>query len=200
MEEAFEDKYNPTEKSLYTPEEFAEIVITHRGNQAYWWCSWMLAKINQEAAKRDLDGIPDPVSKLISKTSKVLLKRGYHKHKRASDNLPNRMRTDEELKKLAQDVADGLVYGSWAVPEGQDPNMCFMVSLFMGAKEHLNMMAAGIVHNYEYLSEAGPRSVNGMPSFFSMKQINAPDFEKLREYCKILQDKREEAAQALEDA
>jgi hypothetical protein len=31
---------------------------------------------------------------------------------------------------------------------------------------------------YEYMDKAGPRSINGMPCFFSVQYLNRGDFEK----------------------
>jgi len=55
----------------------------------------------------------------------------------------------------------------------------FMVLIFMGAKQRREMIKnpPGLI--YEYLSEAGPRSINGMPSFFSMRMLSKADAEKV---------------------
>ena len=102
--------------------------------------------------------------------------------------LPSR--PDDELKKLAQDAHDGLVFTDRHLPKGDSHQFLatFMVLALMDP-EKLNEVAGEIGMVYEYLDKAGPRSVNGYPSFFSCNFLNKSDTEKFLEYVRPLQEK-----------
>jgi len=51
-------------------------------------------------------------------------------------------------------------------------------------KTEKEMIDKKVVHFYEYIDKAGPRSVNGMPCFFSMKNIIQKDWKKIVKYIK----------------
>ena len=88
---------------------------------------------------------------------------------------------EEELKKLAVDIVNGKVFTSLHL-EGDDMNLLghiFTPCLF-GALEEIDTSNLGLI--YEYLDKAGPRSINGYPTFFSMKILSMADNEKLFEY------------------
>jgi len=88
-------------------------------------------------------------------------------------------RTDEELKKLALDIFSGHVFTDRHLQDPHDLTRLFMVLNFLNEENLAELRAdpPGLI--YEYLSEAGPRSVNGLPSFFSMKMLNQADTEKM---------------------
>lgn len=80
-------------------------------------------------------------------------------------------KTDAELEQLAQDSA--MI---------EDPRMIGMVFLVLSLldREHLKAMeAAGIASFYEYIDKAGPRSINGMPSFMSVQSLDLHDTREL---------------------
>lgn len=86
------------------------------------------------------------------------------------------MKTKEELKQLAIDIVEGKVFGTWNIENPSDMAMVFMVSIFMKKKD----FPKDAVHFYEYMSEAGPRGVNGMPCFFSARVLNKKEAEILQ--------------------
>lgn len=91
-------------------------------------------------------------------------------------------RSDKEIKELALAVHAGSAFGTWSIPE-HSRNMTtsvFMTLLFMGSIDRKRMKRDGIVHVYEFLSEAGPRSINGMPSFMSHRTLNGEDTNRLQ--------------------
>jgi hypothetical protein len=88
-------------------------------------------------------------------------------------------KSDEELETLAWDIVGGKVFGSWDVPEGESPQMCFLPMMLMSRKQIDEMKRHDIAQWYEYLSQAGPRGVNGMPMFMSVKLLNRQDTAKL---------------------
>ena len=147
--------------------------------------------------------------------------------------------TDEELKKIAKDLYNGLIFTDSQCRES-DIHSVFMCLLFMGPKAptkpkypnekisvennrdnalydvlqrdadqakyeedmiwyekeieyyHKNFLSSiGLI--YEYLSEAGPMSVNGKPTFFSLKYLNKEDTEKMIDYYYQYKEIREKA-------
>jgi len=88
-------------------------------------------------------------------------------------------RTDDELKVIAVDLYDGKIFSDRHMRDENSLLVVFMPIAF-GAfnnwtKERLDTL--GII--YEYLSEAGPRSVNGMPTFMSFRLLNREETEKM---------------------
>lgn len=90
-------------------------------------------------------------------------------------------KTDEELAKLAWDIVSGKIFGSWDIPNPQDVSIVFMVLAFMKPEHAAQLRTNEIAHCYEYLNKAGPRAINGMPSFFSAQFLNKVDAGKLME-------------------
>jgi len=86
---------------------------------------------------------------------------------------------EEDLKQLANDVNKGLVFTDMQI---QPPSMLtsvFMPLIFIDAdKKWVNQV--GLI--YEYLDRAGPRCINGMPMFMSMKIVVKEDMAMLIEY------------------
>lgn len=99
------------------------------------------------------------------KTKKDVVKKSNKKNKYVS-------KTEEELKKLATDIYSGLVFTDKHMKEG-DSNP-FMVLNLMDHKDVKELSEkCGCI--YEYLSSAGPRSVNGRPSFLSFQLLDKAD-------------------------
>lgn len=107
-------------------------------------------------------------------------------------------RTDDEMKQLAIDVMAGRVFGTWNLEDPKDSRMVFM-PLGLSEPKHLQEMAdANVVHFYEYMEKAGPRSCNGYPGFFSMKALDGDDATKLQAIIDKLQAAQDEALASVE--
>lgn len=78
------------------------------------------------------------------------------------------------LTQLAIDIESGKVFTDRHCRDVVDVRTAFMPIMF-GALQSIEPNTLGMI--YERLSEAGPRSVNGMPCFFSMKLLNTEDAE-----------------------
>jgi hypothetical protein len=108
--------------------------------------------------------------------------------------------TDEEIKKLALDIRSNLVFGSWNIRKEEFERMVgsvFMPLLFMDEESRKQMKDEEIFHIYEYMSQAGPRSINGYPMFMSFRSINKTDAEKLFKVIAALEDAEKAALEAL---
>ena len=88
-------------------------------------------------------------------------------------------RTDQELRQLAADCADGKVFGSWMLQTQDQISMVFMLIPLMGPAD-LAHLKASAYHVYEYLDKAGPRSINGMPMFLSLSTLTEEEWGKVR--------------------
>ncbi len=107
--------------------------------------------------------------------------------------MPIRDRTDDELKQLASDLKAGWVFTNRHV---EDANMLSVVFIPLGVMdedqvENLREDNPGLI--YEYLAKAGPRSVNGLPTFFSMNLLNQSDATKVFELVAKLKEAEDNA-------
>jgi hypothetical protein len=95
---------------------------------------------------------------------------------------------EQELKQLAIDIMEGRVFGSWNVKDWEHDLGCvFMVIPLMNEP-----LPEDTAHVYEYYDKAGPVSMNGMPTFFSMKILLKDDAEKLMPMIETLEKQRKE--------
>jgi len=92
--------------------------------------------------------------------------------------MPKRMKK-EDLKQLACDMNKGLVFTDREVQPPRLILTVFMPLLFLdGDKKWSDQV--GLI--YEYYDKAGPRGVNGMPTFMSMRVVPKEDMSALVEY------------------
>lgn len=94
----------------------------------------------------------------------------------------------EELEALAWDIASGRVYTDRDCPPNLIPNV-FMPLMFIEDKSFFDDL--GFI--YEYMDQAGPRSINGCPMFASMRCLNKADLKVLAERVTTLQKMRTDA-------
>lgn len=93
-----------------------------------------------------------------------------------------------ELKKIAHDIYIGKVFCNRQV----EPNMfgtVFMVWSLLDPMEKKKMIDCGMSMVYSDMQDAGPRSVNGYPIFWSMSVLNKQDDRKVYMYYKQIQEK-----------
>lgn len=98
------------------------------------------------------------------------------------------MKTEEEITQLAKDIYAGQVFCSWNIREGDHVFIenIFMPIAFMSNEQLASFRAEEPHLIYEYISKAGPRSINGYPVFMSLQRLNKQEFEMLLEkYNKI---------------
>jgi hypothetical protein len=101
-------------------------------------------------------------------------------------------KTPEEIETLAQDVAAGLVFGSWQLQPGDPILSIFMPLAFMDKSDTEKCKEAGFEHCYEYIDKASPRSVNGFPCFFSFNWITREDFHRMLDAVKEIRAIKQE--------
>lgn len=103
--------------------------------------------------------------------------------KRTEDIKPLRsvpLMTDEEMRKLARDMAMEKVFTNLHVPQ-EDSHMLksiFMVAA-LGGLADVDPQQIGML--YEYLDRAGPRGINGYPMFMSLRMVHRDQVDALIE-------------------
>ena len=98
-----------------------------------------------------------------------------------------------ELKRLAVDIVEGKVFGTWNIPS-EDRNLVpliFVPLCFIDEKQFRKLKSRKVAHVYEYLYKAGPRSVNGYPIFFSCRFLTRKDWKKVVRYIRRYKRMRE---------
>ena len=95
---------------------------------------------------------------------------------------PYRPKTDNELEHLAQDIVAGRVFHTFyqsreIAASGLHLYSIFLPLMFMDEESRKHIHDNKLLF-YEYLSEAGPRSCNGLPMFFSCRYISIEDVER----------------------
>lgn len=90
----------------------------------------------------------------------------------------------EELDVIAMDMATDKIFSNFHIrKEDMDLLPSIFMLLFLGAFEGFDEDNEFPTMIYEYLSEAGPRAINGYPIFFSMKCLGLEDSEYVMERC-----------------
>lgn len=88
-------------------------------------------------------------------------------------------KTEEELKQFVLDFLGNRIF---CMQHIEKKDLHLMGSIFMyaglGGLATVDRKSVGTI--YEYLDEAGPRGVNGYPSFISLKMLNREDWERAR--------------------
>lgn len=92
------------------------------------------------------------------------------------------MKSDDELKQIATDLHAGKIFSDRHCISLEEVRGVFLILIFMDEAAMKKMREDKIEFIYEYLSEAGPRSVNGKPSFMSLRMLNQDETKKMFEY------------------
>jgi hypothetical protein len=80
----------------------------------------------------------------------------------------------DELKQLARDIVNNLVFTDKHIPEEQRIKMIpsvFMPIVFLDEKQSKSILDMKVSMFYEYYDKATPRSINGYPIFASMRML-----------------------------
>ena len=102
---------------------------------------------------------------------------GQKKKATSTESSTTPRRGSKEIRMLAADIVDGKVFTDRHITKKDDVVMCFMILVLMDEKTRDSLKDVGLI--YEYIAEAGPTSVNGMPTFFSMRVVHKDDIPEL---------------------
>ena len=89
------------------------------------------------------------------------------------------MKTEDELKEIAIGIHAGTIFTDRHIKDTNMLTSVFMPIIFGAFKEAKDIENVGLI--YEHLSEAGPRSVNGYPSFMSMNILDHAEAKRVFE-------------------
>jgi hypothetical protein len=101
-----------------------------------------------------------------------------------------------KLKDLARAYVRQEIFTDRQCRDPQDIRMVFMPIIF-GALEQVDLSTVGLI--YEFMNEASPRSINGMPTFLSMRLLNREDAKKMADFAMKLQAAEQAAMAALDE-
>jgi hypothetical protein len=89
--------------------------------------------------------------------------------------------TDEEIKKLADDIYKGIVFTDRHIQNPDDISRVFMPLVLLSEEqiEEFKANMPGMI--YEYMDKAGPMAMNGMPIFPSFRLLSKEDAKKVDE-------------------
>jgi hypothetical protein len=110
--------------------------------------------------------------------------------------------SEEALRKLAQEIVEGKVFTDRDMRKadqmgGTMLGMIFMPVLLMQSPG-VYLADAGLL--YEYWDQAGPRSINGYPIFFSVRKVIKKDMPALEHYVKTFWELKKELEKKFHDA
>ncbi len=90
--------------------------------------------------------------------------------------------TDEDLKHIANGILNGTIFTDRHLDENDSiGSHCLPIGLgSFGTKTEEEIRQIGMA--YEYMQYAGPRSVNGKPSFMSVRYLSIAQLEKVIDY------------------
>lgn len=98
--------------------------------------------------------------------------------------------TEQELKQLALDIADGKVFGSWMIPEEEQEAVlpAVFMPLAFGASQK---MGEDVCSLYGYYADSKKQTVAGYPIFFNrMMVLTKSDLEILNPILEQLREMR----------
>lgn len=81
------------------------------------------------------------------------------------------MKTEEELKQIAIDLVEGKIFSILNLRSPNDVTMVFLPIALGAFNECTKEQIEDIGLIYEYLDKAGPRAINGYPSFMSFQYL-----------------------------
>jgi len=92
------------------------------------------------------------------------------------------LRSDEELKRLAIDVHAGRIFTNLDVPDGMTLDLVFPGLIFLDDEQRQKLRDEKPYLLFEYMTKAGPMSINGFPTFTSFQWLRMEETEKLLDY------------------
>lgn len=92
------------------------------------------------------------------------------------------MKTDEELKKIARDMQDGLIFSDRHCKTLDELRSSFLILALLEPEAMKKMEEDKIDFVYEYFDKAGPRSVNGRPIFLSCHCLDETESKRMFEF------------------
>ncbi len=97
-------------------------------------------------------------------------------------------KTDEQIKEIAQKLQAGHIYTSEHIKQGDEVGLVFMAFALSGPDHADWMQENEIAVLYQDLDKAAPRSINGMPCFFSHQLLTLAEWKRVQETAQKIQE------------
>jgi hypothetical protein len=109
--------------------------------------------------------------------------------------------SDDDLREFIRDYLAGRIYTSAQIPEYEMRNLAMVfMPLALGALAEWSQAEFGQIGIFwEYLDKAGPRSINGMPGFFSFHMMHVEDWDRARKVIRREMRRSEELSLDVDD-
>ena len=89
------------------------------------------------------------------------------------------MLSEERIKQLGIDLYKELIFTSLQISNPDDIGMVFMPIFFMDETEMAEFKESKPFVLFEYITEAGPRSINGYPVFWSFHHATEEEWKQI---------------------
>jgi hypothetical protein len=98
-------------------------------------------------------------------------------------------KTDAELRQLAMDIVENKVFTDRHLNENEASMLgqVFMPIIFM-SEEQTKKVFEDVGMVYEYYSEAGPRGINGLPVFMTVRFLSSDESNRIAPMIKTIQE------------
>lgn len=96
------------------------------------------------------------------------------------------MKTDKELYDIAIGIKAGTIFTDRHVENKQDMSYIFMPLGLMNKKQLKELGESDIGMIYEHIDNAGPRSINGYPGFFSFQILTMEETKQCMSFLEKL--------------
>lgn len=107
-------------------------------------------------------------------------------------NRSRNVHTNEELQQIAKDLLDNKIFSDRHCKNEEEVMMCFPILTFLEEKTIEGMLRDKIDFIFEYYEKAAPRTINGMPMFFSCHVLSKKETKEMFEYYEAMKKFREE--------
>jgi hypothetical protein len=101
----------------------------------------------------------------------------------AKDQIANVLdnRSEEELRKLAAEFVEDRIFTTLQIRD-TDADMLQVIFMPLMFIKESGAWLANAAFLYEHMDQAGPRAVNGYPSFFSVKKLTKHNYRAFTRY------------------
>lgn len=112
---------------------------------------------------------------------------GEVKERDEGNNDKRIVKTDKELEQIAVDLHAGKIFSDRHCKNQEELRMAFPI-LMLADEEMIKAMKEDEVEFlYEYLDQASPRTVNGLPIFLSVKTLTKKETARMFEFYKEIE-------------
>jgi len=87
--------------------------------------------------------------------------------------------TPQKVDRLARDIDERKVHGTWLMEPGQNPADCFLLLGMLPPAMIQRFRRLNLEHTYEYMHEAVGVNSKGQPTFMSLRLLDKRDIARV---------------------